>query len=40
MKAKFVNLGKTYKDFPNLKLSFYTRSTAMEIFFGDPKEEE
>ena len=33
-------MDKTYKDFPNLQISFYTRYSTMEYCFGDPKEEE
>lgn len=43
MKAKKYVLGngKTYKeDYPYLQLSFFTRSTVMEVCFGDPREEE
>ncbi|CDW77817.1 UNKNOWN [Stylonychia lemnae] len=40
MKRKYTNLGKTYKEFPGMLISFYTRYCAMEFCFGDPQEEE
>lgn len=40
MKGKLYNLGKNYKDYPNLTVSFYTRYMTMESCFGDINEEE
>jgi hypothetical protein len=40
MKAKKYNLGKTYKDIPNIQVSFFTRNTAMDVCFGDTTDEE
>ncbi len=43
MKKKrfLLGLGKTYKeDFPYLCISFFARTSAMEICYGDPKQEE
>lgn len=40
MKFAITNLGKMYKDYPGLGVSFFTRTMAMECCFGDPKEEE
>ena len=40
MKNKKYALGKTYKDYFEMKLSFYTRYVSAEIFYGDPDEEE
>lgn len=40
MMRKRYNLGKTYKDFINLQISFYTRFTTSEVIFGNRDEEE
>ena len=40
MQRKYTNLGKTYKEFPGMMISFYTRYCAMEYCFGDVQEEE
>lgn len=40
MQTKKQSLGKTYKDYPNTLISFYTRYATMEVCFGDPNEEE
>jgi hypothetical protein len=40
MRKKKYSLGKQYKEFQNLSLSFYTRYATMESCFGDPNEEE
>ena len=43
MKAKKYVLGngKTYKDdYPYLQMSFFTRTSVMEVCFGDPREEQ
>lgn len=40
MKKKVSNLGKTYKEFPGLQISMYTRYCTMEYLFGNPDEEE
>ena len=40
MKRKFTNLGKTFKEFPGMQISFYTRYCTIEYCFGDPNEEE
>ena len=39
-KRQILGLGKTFKDdFPYLCISFFTRTTAMEVCFGDPDQE-
>lgn len=40
MKHKKNSLGKTYKDYPHVSISFYSRYMAAEVMFGDPDEEE
>lgn len=40
MKKRVYNLDKSYKDFHNMKLSFFTRHMCMEFCFGDSNEEE
>ena len=40
MRHKKYSMDKTYRDFPNLQVSFYTRYSTMEYCFGDPNEEQ
>lgn len=40
MRKKKYTLGKQFKDFNNLQLSFYSRYCTMESCFGDTNEEE
>ena len=40
MIRKMINFGKQHREFPNLSVSFVTRSKAMEVCFGNIDNEE
>lgn len=40
MKEKKYPLSRTYKEAPDMEISFFTRYTAMEACFGNAREDE